>query len=224
MNMKKWTTLITIALITVSCKKTAIPAEASQTKFSNVLILGNSITYTPANPAGGWPGNWGMAASAAEFDFVHLLAAHFKDKNLACNVTAKNVAAFEREFLTYDFDAELKPLRDTKPDLIIVRIGENVQQDFDKVAFEKRYSELLAYLIMNNSNAKIVAAGSFWGNDAVDKIMSKYSPFVALSPLGHDMSNYAWGLFADHGIQSHPGDKGMKAISDMIWAKVGSLK
>jgi len=216
----------TIALIVfVSCKKTpAVKTEADKVKFSHVLILGNSITYSTADPALGWACNCGMAASTPDSDYVHLLTRNFKESNSNSTVAAKNIAAFERDFTTYDFDADLKTLRDAKPDLIVIRIGENVQQEkFDAAAFETRYAALLTYLKTGNENVQILAVGSFWGNTPVDAIMLKHSAFIALQPLGLDMSNYAWGLFADHGVQSHPNDKGMRNISNAIWAKIKTM-
>ena len=41
------------------------------------LILGNSITLH--SPCSYWWGSWGMAASSAEHDFVHILA-NMQDK------------------------------------------------------------------------------------------------------------------------------------------------
>ncbi|MFA6087045.1 SGNH/GDSL hydrolase family protein [Mucilaginibacter sp.] len=211
--------------VLASCKKTSsVKSDPEKVKFSNVLILGNSITYSPANPTVGWACNCGMAASMPDSDYVHLLTRNFKESNSNSTVAVKNIAAFELEFTTYDFDAELKALRDAKPDLIVIRIGENVQKDkFDAATFEKRYAALLTYLKTGNENVQILAVGSFWGNGPVDAIMLKHSAFIALQPLGLNMSNYAWGLFADHGVQSHPDDKGMRNISNAIWAKVKTM-
>lgn len=215
--------LALIVTLFISCKKADIASNARPV-FSKVLILGNSITYAPTDPNLGWNCACGMAASKPDSDYVHLLTRNFKAINEKNTVTAKNIAAFERGYLTYDFDAELKALRDAKPDLVIIRIGENVQQDnFDAAAFEKRYTDLIAYLKTDNDKLTILAVGSFWGNDAVDGIMKKHSDFITLKPLGLDMSNYAWGLFPDHGVQSHPGDKGMRNIGNTIWVKIQSM-
>lgn len=45
------------------------------------LILGNSITLH--SPCSYWWGSWGMAASSAEHDFVHILA-NMQDKCPPC--------------------------------------------------------------------------------------------------------------------------------------------
>lgn len=204
-----------------SCKKDKAIENDPDPEFSNVVILGNSITYSPANAEVGWNGNWGMAASAPEFDFVHLLTADFKEKNKACIVTAKNIAAFEVNYTVYNLAAELKQIKDLKPDLLIIRIGENVQQEgIDSVAFEQKYASLIDYFKADNPDLKVLAAGSFWGNPTVDRIVSRHSAFLTLKTLGLDMSNYAWGQYENIGVASHPSDKGMAAIAALIWSDV----
>ena len=42
-------------------------------KANKVLFLGNSITLHGPAPAIGWLGNWGMAASTKDNDYVHLV-------------------------------------------------------------------------------------------------------------------------------------------------------
>lgn len=221
--------LITLLAVTLlSCKKHS-ETPFSQTQpltFSNVVILGNSITYSQQNLAIGWQGNWGMAATAPEKDYVHLLTTQFQKQNKNCKVQATNISGFEMGYNTYDFDANLKAYRDSKPDLLILRIGENVQSSFDSVAFAQRYQALITYMKQGNPNLKILAAGSFWPDrDYVNVIMSRYTPYLSLALLGADISNYAFDLTnADASVKGHPGNKGMQAIADMIWAKVETMK
>lgn len=161
--MKRFVILLFFILIAIACKKQNNTSKEVMLEhpFTNVLILGNSITYTPANPSSGWNGNWGMAASALEKDYVHLLAAKFKQQSINANVTAKNIAEFEVNYMTYNFDTELKTYRDNKPDLLILRIGENVQSTFDSVEFAKRYQGLIAYMKTGNPQLKVLAVAPF---------------------------------------------------------------
>ncbi|RZA03689.1 MAG: SGNH/GDSL hydrolase family protein [Sphingobacteriaceae bacterium] len=185
-----------------------------------VLILGNSITYAPANPSIDWNGSWGMAASVADSDYVHLITSRFKALNNSTTVDAVNIAEFEREFDTYNFD-KLKAYRDAKPDIIILRIGENFLRESEAGLFEAKYVELLNYLKINNPQVKILAVGSFWTlRDVANAVMSKYTNYISLSSLESVESNMAFGLYSDLGVQLHPSNKGMKAISDMIWAEM----
>lgn len=218
--MKTLFTFAIIALFLSSCKKTATPAVKTKLVYNNVLILGNSITYTPANPAAGWNGSWGMAASAADSDYVHRLTANFKSVNNSTIVTAVNIAAFEEDFNNYYFDANLLKYKQSKPDLLILRIGEDVTST-DTAAFEKRYIDLLNYFKSNNPSLKILAFGSVWiDRDVANIVMARNTSFVSLQFMTKDLSNYSFGLYTNAAIQNHPGDKGMRAISDQIWQAV----
>jgi lysophospholipase L1-like esterase len=226
--MKTLILLLSVILLTgVACKKTGgLPTEkpVQKVQFTNIVILGNSILWSPANPSAGWNGSWGMAASAAEKDYVHLLTRQFKNVNPAAVVNIQNIAQFEREYSTYNLDDNLKALKDSKPDLLILRIGENVAADFNSAEFEKRYLALINYFKANNTQLKVFAAGSVWsGKDAVDAIMKKHSPFIPLSSLAKDDSNYAYGMFPDSGVSAHPGDKGMQTIANLMWEAILQL-
>ena len=161
-----------------------------------------------------------MAASVADSDYVHLLATKFKGLNKSNTVDAINIAEFEREFDTYNFD-KLKTFRDAKPDIIILRIGENVLRETEAILFEVKYVELLNYLKVNNSDVKILAVGSVWPNrDLANTVMSKHTNYISLISLQNDMSNFALGLFTNTGIADHPSNKGMRSISDQIWTEL----
>ena len=50
-------------------------------KLSRVLFIGNSITKHEPKPEIGWYGCWGMAASAEERDYVHILMKKISSRN-----------------------------------------------------------------------------------------------------------------------------------------------
>ena len=68
-----------------------IPAEGQNEKdyFSEgngglkILFVGNSISRHAPKPEVGWTGDWGMAASEAEKDYLHLIVAKIKEKSFA---------------------------------------------------------------------------------------------------------------------------------------------
>lgn len=204
--------LIALLVVFSSCKKNKAAASYK------VVVLGNSITYAPANPSIGWTGNWGMAASALDSDYVHILTRRLKSGNAANELMSKNIAAFENEFDTYNIPANLQTYHDFKPDLLILRIGENVTRKADSVLFAQKYVELLNYFRSANPNVKILAVGSAWPErEMSDKVLQKNSDYVSLAALHADLSFFAFGLFTDPGVQSHPSNKGMRYISDRIW-------
>ncbi|WP_214070567.1 SGNH/GDSL hydrolase family protein [Mucilaginibacter sp. dw_454] len=224
-DLKKIIPLVVVTLFVIACKKTTLPAIKRQYYFSNVLILGNSITRAKTDPVYSWTGNWGMAATVADSDYVHILSRKFLALNNRCDTAATNIAGFEIFPEAYSIDDSLRSYRDSKPDLIIIRIGEDVPADFDSVVFNKRYSDLITYFKTGNPDVHIYAVGSFWtGRTAIDNVMKKYSAFVSLSKLGEDMSNYSWGLYPNPDVQFHPSNKGMREIAAVIWKGVDSIR
>ena len=63
-----------------------------------VLILGNSITRHGPKADIGWSGDWGMAASAKEKDYVHLLYAMLKESGREVYMRIRQSAYWERHF------------------------------------------------------------------------------------------------------------------------------
>ena len=117
-------------------------------------------------------------------------------------------------------------MKSTEPDLIILRIGENVQDSLVvKRDLKKHINSLIDYFAAKNADVKVVIAGSFWKKDQVDatfKEVADYSgyAYLSLSFLSGDLSNTAYNRFTDLGIGSHPGDKGMSEIAGLIWSKI----
>ena len=95
-------------------------------RIGKVLFLGNSITLHGPAPEIGWTGNWGMAASAQEKDYVHLLLDRIaKAAGGKPQVMIKNVADFERRLNDYNLRDELKQELAFEADVIIIALGEN---------------------------------------------------------------------------------------------------
>ena len=164
-----------------------------------------------------------MAASALDSDYVHILISKLKANDPRNDLQFKNIVNFEREFDTFDMAKNLQTLRDYKPDLLVLRISENVTRTTDSVLFAQKYVEMLNYFRSGNPDIKILAVGSVWPDrDMAEKVLRKNSTYISLAPMQNDMSNYAFGLFTDPGVASHPSNKGMKYIADSIWG--GAIK
>ncbi|MFD2874331.1 hypothetical protein ACFS5N_17750 [Mucilaginibacter ximonensis] len=206
----------------MSCKKQNNTVSQSTLTFSNVVILGNSITYAPHDNSIGWYGDWGMAATALDLDYAHLLLAKFKVKNPNVQVQIKNIAAFEKDAVNYDLDANLKELKNSKPDLLILRIGENVPAGTDMTVFDERYTALINYFKSANPNIIILSAGSVWA-DNIDAVMMKHPPYVLLSSMIKTGSNFSFGLWSNPGVELHPSNKGMENIALALWNKISSF-
>ena len=66
-------------------------------RVGKMLFLGNSITLHGPAPEIGWTGDWGMAASAREKDYVHqLLDRVSKSSGGTPKVMVRNIADFDK--------------------------------------------------------------------------------------------------------------------------------
>lgn len=219
-----------LLLLVSACKKPEdqkLSDSAITPTFKNILILGNSITHHKPAPEVGWNSDWGMAASARDRDYVHLLTSNFRKIQRRAKVSFFNVADYENAYWVYEL-AALDTMVKVKQDLIILRFAENVNSTYvvDN-NFKKHYLRLIEHLKKSHPNAKIICTSGFWENPKVGSIIEECatetkSIFVSLSQL--DKPEYmAWGKFAHTGVAAHPGDTGMKAIADLIWTEVEQL-
>lgn len=194
--------------------------KASYTvSYKRVLIVGNSITLHGPLPSAGWNGNWGMAASAAEKDYVHLISQKLRALNPNVDIMLFIAVDFESNYSTYDF-AKVKQFKEFAPDLVIMRIAENV--DFpNRANFEDRYARLIKELTAN-ANSKVICTTSFWESkeDISYRIRNvarnKGYWVVDLQSMQKDKSYAAYDFFKDLGVGGHPSDKGMQEIADRI--------
>ena len=113
-----------IGLVGAAVTMALTPAFGGEAReVRKILFLGNSITKHGPAPAIGWTGNWGMAASAQEKDFVHLVTSSLaRTMKAAPEVRIANIATFERQYATYDIDSKLKSSFDFGADLVILAI------------------------------------------------------------------------------------------------------
>jgi len=188
------------------------------------MFVGNSITLHGPNAGLGWQGNWGMAASSKENDYVHVCIEKIKQEHPDVSVCICQVAEWERNYKTGSEKLYLfERAREFDADVIISRFTENCPpDDFDNDAFYNEYSKLMSYLD-KSGNAKKIITTSFWYHPAND-IMKKYADekgcaFVNLSDLGEKDEMKALGLFEHAGVSHHPGDLGMKTIAERIMEK-----
>ena len=224
-----------VVFAVVACSALAAGAgaapDAAKPKAERIIFLGNSITLHGPNPGIGWTLNCGMAASAPEKDYVHLLLRRFADAagGREPSSLVANIAGFERQYATFDAATGLKKQLEFKPDLVILAIGENVpalDTEDARAGFRKATAALLATLKQAGAPALVVRS-CFWPNKAKDEILRQVcaeagGTFVDISPLGADEANAARSerTFTHTGVAAHPGDKGMAAIADAIWKAI----
>jgi predicted Rdx family selenoprotein len=229
-------------------------------KYSRVLIVGNSITKLIAQASpDGWrsdaliaEGGWGRASSTKDKDFVHILEKRFRDINPDVQVLPLWEAPFERDYpsggiagwLTFNYtDFQNRIISGfggpgNKPDLIIIRLGENVNNtDVNPQNFKEAFKTLIdKILAVSTPGAKVIVTNSMWpdqplANTKIQEVATERSlPFVDLSDMsandvykaGKDPVSMA--AFPNNTGDTHPGDAGMLEIADRIWSKVRNVE
>jgi hypothetical protein len=222
-----------ITLVPYGCTKfrismfpvTAEP-EVKVAAIRRILFLGNSITLHGPRPDIGWTGNWGMAASSEDKDYVHLVTSALA-RNIGSRpeIMVRNIADFERNFPTYDVDLHLKDLFAFDPDLVVLAIGENVPalgSEDAKAKFKAGVMNILRCALAKR-RPMVMVRSCFWPDAAKDQVLQQACQeagglFVDAGPLGREPANAARAErpFKHDGVAGHPGDKGMKALADAI--------
>jgi hypothetical protein len=167
----------------------------------------------------GWHGNWGMAATAKENDYVHKLIgkiANEYNEHFVINYGIKTVNQWE-----INFSVDIGKLEFTGIDLLIIRLGENVQEDY---AMNNNYYEALTKLIQRykTGNTKVIITDNYWPSEYKDNVQKMVASdnnyyFVRINDLFGDPENSVFKQFQDPRINSHPSDKGMENIAARIF-------
>ncbi len=193
----------------------------------NVLFFGNSITRHAPKEEIGWHGDWGMAASRKERDYVHLTAKGLEKKYGPVNVCTVCAADWERSYWDDSEMERLMPARDFAADIVICRIGENIWGVRDRL---KEYplapclDGVIKWLAVK-STAKIVITTLFWAYGEIDDAIVRVAeangyPLVRLGDLGELDTCKALSEYTHAGVRIHPNDEGMRRISDRILEKL----
>ncbi|MBN1444272.1 MAG: glycoside hydrolase family 127 protein, partial [Planctomycetes bacterium] len=222
-----------VTLVPYGCTKfrismfpvTAEP-EVKPAAIRRILFLGNSITLHGPKPEIGWTGNWGMAASSEDKDYVHLVAgALARHIGSTPRIRVKNIADFERGYAAYDVDLELKDCFAFDADLVVLAIGENVPPLGSAEARAQFKAGVMSLLrcALARRHPLVVVRSCFWPDAAKDQVLAEACReaggiFVDAGSLGRDPSSAARSerSFTHDGVAGHPGDKGMKALADAI--------
>jgi hypothetical protein len=194
----------------------------SEGKGLRVLVVGNSITLHEAKPEIGWYNSFGMAASAKERDYVHLLMGKIAAAYPDAAFCIAQVAQWEQQYANGSAVLpQYAAARDFGADVIIMRCIENCHnRTLDPMVLKREYSKLVDFL-KSNPAAKVILTTGFWkhyGDGVIRAIGEERGyPVVELGDLGELDEMKAIGLFEHKGVANHPGDKGMQVIADRIW-------
>jgi hypothetical protein len=197
---------------------------AKPVAVKKILFIGNSITrHGPNIEQLGWSGDWGMAATSQDKDFVHVLYKSICENNPKITPELRLGQIDEQTMTGYESFLAFEP------DVVVIELGDNypVAQATEE-KFQKPYRKMLQAFRRSN-NPLIVCVGT-WGNDVERNSLiqkaceSEGCIFVPIGPLALNAENMAKseGHFTNAGVNWHPGDRGMSRIAETIWQTMKS--
>ena len=192
-------------------------------KGPRVLFVGNSITLHGPRPEIGWTNNWGMAATAPEKDYVHVLAGLIRTKYPDASFGLVQVAAkIERSLDNVDL-MPFKWVRDWRPDVITLFYGANCDRQYDGRGYDGRFTrateQMLDYVDPEHK-AKVFHAEGFCIRPAIDwekRLMAgrRGDVHVPMDDLRRRKDT--------HGRYNHPSDLGMRLIAERFWTNLDKV-
>ena len=185
-----------------------------------VLVVGNSITRHGPKADIGWDRDWGMAASAPEKDYVHLLYSMLVENGQDVLMRIKQCAEWEWNFrdenILHNYDDD----RAFDADIVVFRLGENVAKD-NKPFFKEGMKKFIEHIC---PNGKVLFTTCFWKNpiidEAIEAVARERGEICIDCEFSKDEKNMAIGEFEHSGVAHHPSDAGMEAIAKAIFEQL----
>ena len=187
-----------------------------------ILVVGNSITRHGPNAEIGWHGDWGMAASVPEKDYVHRLYAKLTEAGEDVYMMIRQCSYWERNFRKEDILDNYQDEKAFGADIVVFRLGENVDVAQDKPYFKEGLEKFVAHLCPETG--RVVYTTCFWRNpivdEAIEAVAKQRGETCIRGDFSVDKETMALGLFEHHGVAVHPGDKGMEKFAQVIFEMI----
>ena len=192
-----------------------------------ILFLGNSITRHEVAESIGWFGSWGMAASCEENDYAHTFVRRVQSDGKIVSYCIVNASEWEQSWSDDILPEKYTAARDFFADVVIVRLGENARLLNRVEKFMPHYERFIDFF--TNESAQVIVTDLFWEYEPFDTAVKSFAArydyaFVPLHDLGRSDEMKAMGKFKHAGVAAHPGDKGMEAIAERIYAAYKCLR
>lgn len=221
---------ISIIILFTSCFN--LPTKKQEDKnISRWVAVGNSITWHPINS--NWDGEYGMAATKKENDYVHILDSKFKKINPASSFEIAWAVDWESNHKDYDL-SYFNQFFHGDETLVVIRLGENVTSIED---YESDFRLLVQHIKTLSPKAKIIISGIFMSSSIhlseKEKIQKNIAElegctWVNINHLdtNRNKSKVGTQVMGDDGnlhvisnqtVADHPSDEGMIAIANAIY-------
>lgn len=203
-----------------------IVLEGQPDGWPRVMFLGNSITLHAPKADIGWYGNWGMAASCRETDYVHQVMAAMQARwpNAAFCIAQGSI--WETTLEQCDYPTHFARAKDFGADVIVSTLEANIPVDtFDGDVFCREIGRLHRYLAREDGSTRLIMASSMCRIPEKDRAIETYAAganarYVPVGDIFADPQNLAIGLFEHEGIQNHPSDVGMEKLARRYLAAI----
>ena len=173
----------------------ALGATADAQAPLKVLYLGHSMTRHGPSQKIGWTNDWGMAASAREKDYAHLVARGIEAKTgRKVEIRLRNIASFERNLAGFDMAGQFAEDRAWGADYTVTVIGGNspVPKTLEEKALYKAKMLELNRMFAPKNGGDMVVCGLFHPSMAKEQLQReaaaeaglKYVRFWDLGKIG----------------------------------------
>lgn len=202
------------------------------------IVFGNSILSHGEDLSQGWTpkDGRGMAATAADKDFFSIIQARMKALNPSSTLAKGGSFDFERNYWNDGYYANGIQQQCYDKDLVIIRLGENVDSSLiESKNLYAKYSEMIDLIRAANPSMRIAVTTAFWSNTGYDAVVrqlvlnkqSTQSPIV-LADFSSFANQYNLKAYSDwpnasQGVKEHPGDAGHLMIANKIWESFNTL-
>lgn len=184
-----------------------------------VLFVGNSITRHGPRAEIGWDGDWGMAASSTEKDYVHILVEKIRALAPDMAWSIAQLADFERDFQNVDPAESYPEAVGFQADIMIMFFGANVPKTYDtdenpKLKFGDAYEKMRNAFVGGREDVFVCHGQGFYIRPVLDEEKRAVAKrcgdaFVELGDIQTRPET--------HGRYNHPNDQGMAEIAEAFW-------
>lgn len=189
-----------------------------------VWAFGNSITKHGPAPKLDWTGDWGMAATSADLDYVNQLAELLagSERRQKWSGHRENVAQLEESPNTFRLPTYLSRFA-KQADIVVLELGDNFSpKKFGIEEFAAAYLDLAK--AVKPENGTLVCVSTWWASANKNLAILKScnaagGMYVDVSDLNKVPVNLAGNQrkLKDAGVAAHPSDLGMRAIAERIY-------
>ena len=199
---------------------------------SDALFMGNSLLLGMNTPGDEHGAPFGMAATDNTKDYFYLTKQAILEMNPQCVFSKQHTAGFEQSESTTQSDNYINTYKSmwTGKDLVIVQLGDNVNNATRRAVFAQKFPDLISSIRTLSPNARVIIMGAWFGTanrEVMRNTANRYGClYIDLSDLcvsenfatvGETIT-YPDGTTAtmEAAWVSHPGNPGMIKIADRL--------